>query len=289
MMQHEQHRPAQISDDGMVEAGDAQCRQQQRKHDHERDRKADAGNGAEREQERDQVEPNEAALLLFVVDDVERVEDRLHPGIGAPQCDAESQQEPEGEPAVALGRDAGDLGRYDLEAAGRDDIGRDLKVIADGGRVGEQGIGRHPCRDGGNQGDQRIECHPGGERQQAVVLDLPIGAEKNILPAGPGDLQRGARPAAAAGLGGPPFLQGQRLLRRGCARRRCRRTGPAPIVPRPERIDHACRHEHRGGEPGNETFEPVRVGHALSPAAGGRESVNNDRPPVRFHATEFRG
>ena len=83
---------------------------------------AGAGNGANREKQRHQVEPDEAALLVFVVDDVQRVEDRLHAGIGAPQCDAEPQEEAEGEPSVALGCDAGDLVAQDVEPAGRYDV-----------------------------------------------------------------------------------------------------------------------------------------------------------------------
>ena len=90
-----------------------------------------AGNGADGEEQRDHVEPDEAALLLFVVDDVERVEDRLHAGIGAPQRDAEPQEKAEGELAVALGRDARDLVAQQIERAGGDDIGGNRKMLAD--------------------------------------------------------------------------------------------------------------------------------------------------------------
>src|SRR5262245_31407744 len=261
----------------MVEAGDAEPRQQQRKHHHEPDRETGADNGADREEERNQIEPNDAALFFFVVDDVERVEDRLHAGIGAPQRDGKSKQEAEREPAVALGRDAGDLGTHDVERIGGDDVGGDLEVIADGGRVGKQGIGRHSGGDTGKQGDQRIERDPGGKREQPVLLDLPIGADKNILPAGPWNLQRPACPPAAAVFGGAPFLPAQRLLGRRCARRHGRGTRLAGVVAQPETIDDARGHQNRGGEPGNEIIEPVRVGHVLSTAWGGLR-VGDQRP-----------
>ena len=64
---------------------------------------------AEREGQRDQIELDEAALLILVVDDVERIEDRLHAGIGAPQRKAEADHERERQLAVAVAGDARDL------------------------------------------------------------------------------------------------------------------------------------------------------------------------------------
>ena len=55
------------------------------------------------------VELDEAALLVLVVDDVERVEDRLHAGIRAPQREAEAHDERERQLAVIVARDAHDL------------------------------------------------------------------------------------------------------------------------------------------------------------------------------------
>ena len=125
-----------------------------RKHDHEGDRQAGADNGANREEERHQIEPDEAALFLFVVDDVERIKDRLHPRIGAPQRDAEPNEKAEGEPSVALGRDAGDLVAQDVERAGGHDIGGNREMLADGGDIGEQRVGRDTGGDGRKERDQ---------------------------------------------------------------------------------------------------------------------------------------
>jgi hypothetical protein len=82
----------------------------------------------------------------------------LHSAMPSPQDKAE------GEPAVALGGDAGDLGAHDVEGAGRDDVGGGGEMVADGGGIGEQRVGGDPCRDCRKQGDQRIESDVGGER-----------------------------------------------------------------------------------------------------------------------------
>ena len=56
------------------------------------DQHDDAG---ERERSEIAVQLDEAALLLLVIDDVERIEDRLDAGIRAPQRDAEAEDERE--------------------------------------------------------------------------------------------------------------------------------------------------------------------------------------------------
>ena len=43
----------------------------------------------------DEIQPHEASFFLLVVDDVERVDDRLHSGVGAPEGDGESGYESE--------------------------------------------------------------------------------------------------------------------------------------------------------------------------------------------------
>jgi hypothetical protein len=68
-----------------------------------------AGNGAEREEQRDHVEPDDAALFPFAIDDVERIEDRLHPGIGAPQRHQKSEYKGQCQLAVAILNNARDL------------------------------------------------------------------------------------------------------------------------------------------------------------------------------------
>ena len=62
---------------------------------------------------------HEGALLLLVVDDVERVDDRLHARIGAPQREHQAEDEAEPQGAAALGGDADDLLTDDVERAAR--------------------------------------------------------------------------------------------------------------------------------------------------------------------------
>ena len=72
-------------------------------------------NGAEGEGEGQQVQRDEAALLLLVIDDVEGIEDGLHAGIGAPQRQHQAEDEAEAESAAALRGDAVDLLADDVE------------------------------------------------------------------------------------------------------------------------------------------------------------------------------
>ena len=68
--QHEHYGPAQISDDRMIKAREAECGQEQRKYDHQRDGQSDPSDGADGKKRRDHVEPNEAAFLVFIIDEL---------------------------------------------------------------------------------------------------------------------------------------------------------------------------------------------------------------------------
>jgi hypothetical protein len=61
----------------MIKAREAECGQEQGKYDHQRDGQSDPSDGADGKKERDHVEPNEAAFLVFIIDEVERVEDGI--------------------------------------------------------------------------------------------------------------------------------------------------------------------------------------------------------------------
>ena len=92
--QDEHHRPAQERYHGCVDAAEPERGQNQRENHHRANRDADSGDGADREEERYDIEPDETALLLFVIDDVERIKDGFHPGIGAPQAMASPTTNP---------------------------------------------------------------------------------------------------------------------------------------------------------------------------------------------------
>ena len=49
----------------------------------------------EGKQKRDKVQLHKASLFLLVIDDVERVDDRLHSGVGAPERQGEAGDESE--------------------------------------------------------------------------------------------------------------------------------------------------------------------------------------------------
>jgi hypothetical protein len=100
------------------------------------------------------IEPHEAALFFLAVDNIERVEDRLHSGIGTPERDAKSQQKAEGQIAVALCGNARDLVAHEIERAGWNDVGQDRKMLADRSGIRKQRIRRHARSNTGEQGKQ---------------------------------------------------------------------------------------------------------------------------------------
>src|SRR5262249_8211751 len=103
------------------------------------------------------------------------------------------------------------------------------------------------------------------EREQAVAHEVVVAANEDVLPPEPRDVRRRLRLAAAAGLGGAGALQIERLPRRPrVAKARHART---PGAVGPHRIDDAGRHQHRGGEPRHQIFDPgleAPVWHAQS-------------------------
>jgi hypothetical protein len=62
-----------------------------------------------RKQEGEKVQFDEASFFLLVIDDIKRVNDRLHSGVGAPKGDRKSGYEAEAEPCIALRREPRDL------------------------------------------------------------------------------------------------------------------------------------------------------------------------------------
>ena len=79
----ERRQPDDGKDDGRDDYGG--------KGDHEREDREEG------KQKRDKVQLHEASLFLLVIDDVERVDDRLHSGVGAPERQGEPGDESEAE------------------------------------------------------------------------------------------------------------------------------------------------------------------------------------------------
>jgi hypothetical protein len=84
-----------------------------------------------------QVEREETPLLVLIVDDVEGIEDCLHPGIRTPERHGEADHEAEAERAAALRGDAGDLLTDDVERAAREDAREGVQMLLDRDGIGE--------------------------------------------------------------------------------------------------------------------------------------------------------
>ena len=190
--------------------------QQQRQRHHGADHQQQRHDAAGRERQRQQVQFDKTALLALLIDDVEGVDHRLDPGIGAPQRQREAEQEGKAERGVALGQHARDLVLHDLERALRQHQRQRLQIVADGRGVGEQAVARDQRGNGRKYREQPEEHHACGNRQQPVLAGALIGAPQDVLPAFPRDLQRafGAPPAAVL----RQFLR-ERSGRRGRLRR----------------------------------------------------------------------
>ena len=86
---------------------------------------------AQREGERNEIEFDEAALFLLLIDDVKGVDDRFHAGVRAPQRHGKPEDKSEAEFRIALGRKAGYLLPEDIDRPFRQNPGGQGEVIAD--------------------------------------------------------------------------------------------------------------------------------------------------------------
>ena len=72
-----------------------------------------------------------APLFLFLINDIERVYDCLHAGVGAPQRDRKPENESEAEFST-ISRKAANLLAQEIDCSLRQDSGEKRKVITDG-------------------------------------------------------------------------------------------------------------------------------------------------------------
>ena len=175
--------------------------ERQRKRHHRADHQQQCGDAAGGERQREQVQADETALFPLLIDDVEGVDHRLDAGIGAPDREPEAEQEGRAKRGVALVEHPRDLVLHDLERALRQHQRQRLQIGADGRGIGEQAVAGDQRGDRRKHREQAEEHHAGGGGEQAVFAGPHIGAPQNILPAGPGDLQRAAGKPATAVLG----------------------------------------------------------------------------------------
>ena len=200
------------------------------------------GDGADGEKQRHHIEPDDAALLLLVVDDVERVEDRLHAGIGAPQRDAEPEEEAEGQPAVALRGDARDL------VAQHDRASRPARCrrrSRDACRCRPHWRTARRTKRRRRSPETRPPANRRRRRRRAPAAGRPGFRDRCARGCPSSRARESAMAPRRCGRGRARrrgFAAGQRLLRRRRARRQARRRRLAAVVLDLEGIDDAGRH-----------------------------------------------
>ena len=171
-----QNRPAQQTEQRLGPSAQTDKRQDDRQ-DHDRpDGGQDGKQAARGQDQRDEIEFDEAALFLLIVDDIERVDERLHSGIGAPQRQRQPERERKAELGFPLGGDAVHLLLDDVHPACGQETADESQVVVDGRCFREQPVERHERGDSGKQCEQTVKHHPGGHRQETVLADLRICA-----------------------------------------------------------------------------------------------------------------
>ena len=111
----QQDRPAQGTEQGGDEILQPDCREDEGNHDDGSRGQQQKENGPEGERKRREVEPDEAPLLLLLVRDVQRVEDRLGAGVGAPDGKQKPEHRGDAKRAIALRGNSSDLAAEQLE------------------------------------------------------------------------------------------------------------------------------------------------------------------------------
>ncbi len=158
------------------------------------------------------IQLHEAPFFLLVIDDVQRVDDRLHSGVGAPERDHKSGYESEAELCVAFCRKARDLLVKELDRARGKNARGQRQVRVDRRGVGDQAVERDEGRNGGKNRQQRIEDDASRDSEQSIVIDAGVDAPKYVLPSSPGNMPRRHRVSSPSRLLRSTHLRGNRLI-----------------------------------------------------------------------------
>ena len=156
--------------------------------------------GAEREAERDQVQPDEAALLRLVIGDVHRLEERLDAVIGAPKRQRQAEDEAEAERRLVLRGEALQLRPDEIDAARGQEAAEEGDMVGDRHRVGDEPVDRHEGGERREEREQQVECRARGDQRDAVLAELGPDAPENVLPALPAEFGRAKGAPAAPGF-----------------------------------------------------------------------------------------
>jgi len=145
----------------------------------------------------------ESSLLPLAVDDVEGIEQRLHRGVGAPKGNPKSDDEGRAESPASFRRNPRELVPDDVDGATWKNSRELIEMPGDGGRIGEQAVDRDQGRERGKDRQQAVVGHSCREGQYAVLGNVRIDAQQNVLPSARRDLGGRARqPATALLVGG---------------------------------------------------------------------------------------
>jgi hypothetical protein len=124
-----------------------------------------------------------ATLFRLVVDQIQRIEERFHSGIGAPQGHQQTDDESDTKRRLSLRCHAGDLVPYHLDGSAGHHSGDAVEMRRNGGGIGEQSVERNQRGDCRKYGQDRVKGHPGGDDDDAILTDVLPDAEEDILPA----------------------------------------------------------------------------------------------------------
>jgi hypothetical protein len=158
--QHVECGPARQHDERSADALEAQIVHDRRQHDNRAQCQQKNQKRAGRERERNRIQFDKAAPFLHVVDNVQRVEQRLHSRIGAPQRQSKGEKECCAQSAFAARCDAAKFIADNLNCSVREQRGEFIEVRADRGRVGKDPITETSAAIAGNMARRTKNATP---------------------------------------------------------------------------------------------------------------------------------
>ena len=132
--------------------------------------------------QRERVQLDEGTLFVFAVDDIQRIEERVNAGIGAPERDCQADNKAYTKDGFSLCRQVRQLLAHDIDRAARHKARDDIELAADSGRIREQAIDGNKSRNGGKNCEQGIKGDACCNGHYAMLRNIFIDPEQNILP-----------------------------------------------------------------------------------------------------------
>lgn len=133
----------------------------------------------------------------LAVDDVQGIEQRLHRGVGTPKGNPETDDEGRSESPASLRGDPRELVPGDVHRAAGQESGELVQMSGNRCRIGEQAVDRDEGCKRGKDRQQAVVGHARGQRQDAVLGNVGVDPQQNVLPSARRDLRGRARLPAA--------------------------------------------------------------------------------------------